>query len=254
MNFATHRSIRFALTMLLFLMGAVSLAKAQDSSNVERGINIDYIKVGNDSVDLSRLNLFAEQLSGKVLYLICLKYGGVEKDSGVFCLRISDSGSYISPVLKRDGITFVTSGNIASQLLGAYIRTSEICQVNLAFRVEKLADYWVARVFEVGIYGSLGIEQVITDDPNTSLLIAGKRGDRYSIKELLKLGSHVDASDIHGKTALMYAVENGHSGTVKALLEGRASLNIKSKEDKTALAYARLSGKKDIVKLLEKAG
>src|ERR1051325_8023866 len=150
--------------LVLFLSATSNLSLGQD-------VNLDLVS-SSIEVDAARLNLFPEQYRGKTLYFTCLKFGGLEKDRGVFCLRITNLGTYFVPMLHRDGITFVTSSRIASQVLATYISSSEreSCQIQIGFRVEQVEGYWIGRVFEIGISsGGFGVGEVISDDPDTSM-------------------------------------------------------------------------------------
>jgi hypothetical protein len=218
--------------------------------------NIDTVKVRDeDSVPAQKLALFAEQYRNHLIYYPCVTFRGIEKDKGVFCLAVTTyDGSRVGAYLKREGITFVVSPKIASTLIDMRWETQD-CNMTLGFKIEQMSEYWIAKVFEVGVHGSnYQTKSVLSEAPNISVLSAGKRGDKYAVEALLQWSNNVNTTDENGKTALMYAAENGHSKTVKTLLEKGADLTIKSKNGKTALMHAREAGMKDIAKVLEKAG
>ena len=218
--------------------------------------NIDTVKVRDeDSVSAQKLALFAEQYRNHIMYYSCVTFRGIEKDKGVFCLGVTTyDGSRVGAYLKKDGITFIVPPKIASALIDMRWETQD-CNMTLGFKIEQMSEYWIAKVFEIGLHGSnYQTKSVLSADPNISILSAGKRGDKYAVEALLQWSNNVNATDENGKTALMYAAENGHSKTVKALLENGADLTMKSKNGKTALMHAREASMKDVAKILEKAG
>ncbi len=72
------------------------------------------------------------------------------------------------------------------------------------------------------------------------------------IKELLKKGADVEASNRYGNTALMVAVYNGHLEVVKYLAECGVDLEVKDGD--TALMKAAINGHLDVVKCLAECG
>ena len=107
------------------------------------------------------------------------------------------------------------------------------------FLREKGAEEWVISKEE-----ALEVSQGFWDDE-------GYLKSFKEIKELLKKGADVEASNRYGNTALMVAVYNGHLELVKYLAECGADLEVKDKDGDMALDHARMWGKADCLKFLE---
>ncbi len=75
----------------------------------------------------------------------------------------------------------------------------------------------------------------LTQDVNSQLIEAGKKGETRNIKGLLAAGAEVDARDVMGVTALMHASAEGHTQSVKALLEAGADVDAHANDGLTAL-------------------
>ena len=83
------------------------------------------------------------------------------------------------------------------------------------------------------------------------------KGDLKSleeIKELLKKGADVNASNKYGDTALMIASEKGHMDVVKCLAECGVDVNASNKYGRTALMVAAIWGQIEVVKHLAELG
>ena len=74
------------------------------------------------------------------------------------------------------------------------------------------------------------------------------------IKELLKKGADVEASNKYGNRALMWAATFGKLDVVKCLVEHGADLEAKDGDGQTALIKAANWGKLDVVKYLVECG
>ena len=81
-----------------------------------------------------------------------------------------------------------------------------------------------------------------------------KRGDVEYIRNLLGLGTDVDARDRHGQTALMLAAHAGHREVVETLIAHRAVLNTTAKYSLNALMLAIIAGHAEVARLLADAG
>ena len=82
----------------------------------------------------------------------------------------------------------------------------------------------------------------------------GELKSQEEIKELLKKGADVNASDKYGDTALMVAAINGQLDVVKCLVELGADLEAKDGAGRTALMMVANWGKLDVVKCLAECG
>ena len=82
----------------------------------------------------------------------------------------------------------------------------------------------------------------------------GKIKSVEEIKELLKKGADVNASDKYGDTALMVAATLGKLDIVKCLVELGADLEAKDGAGRTALMMVANWGKLDVVKCLAECG
>ncbi len=82
----------------------------------------------------------------------------------------------------------------------------------------------------------------------------GKIKSVEEIKELLKKGADVNASDKYGDTALMVAATLGKLDVVKCLVELGADLEAKDGAGRTALMMVANWGKLDVVKCLAECG
>ena len=74
------------------------------------------------------------------------------------------------------------------------------------------------------------------------------------IKQLLKKGADVNASNKYGDTALMVAVYAGYMEVVKYLIDNGADFEAKDKDGQTALMWAAEHGHLEMVKYLVKIG
>ena len=89
---------------------------------------------------------------------------------------------------------------------------------------------------------------------DTALMMAVYNGHLEVVKYLAECGVDVNASDKHGRTALMNASENGHLEVVKYLVERGAQLDIQDKNGWTALIGAARGGYLEVVKYLVQNG
>ncbi len=93
----------------------------------------------------------------------------------------------------------------------------------------------------------------LTQDVNSQLIEAGKKGETRNIKGLLGAGAEVDAKDEKGVTALMHASAEGHTQSVEALLDAGADVDAKADDGLTALMVVA-RGKTEIARALLDAG
>ena len=84
----------------------------------------------------------------------------------------------------------------------------------------------------------------------TSLILAAKRGDYDTVKELLDNGANVNQTNKNGWTALHAAAYEGHTEVVALLLEWGANVNQADDSGATVLSMAACKGHIEIVRLL----
>jgi hypothetical protein len=100
------------------------------------------------------------------------------------------------------------------------------------------------------------IKQLAPSDPflkvtlELLLLRASVAANIACIRDLLELGTNVNARDENDSSALIIASRYGHSKIVQLLLAHRANLNIVDASGKTAFGWALQNGHTDIVDLL----
>ncbi len=92
-----------------------------------------------------------------------------------------------------------------------------------------------------------------TQDVNSQLIEAGKKGETRNIEGLLAAGAEVDAKDEKGVTALMHASAEGHIQSVEALLDAGADVDAQASDGLTALMVVA-RGKTEIARALLDAG
>jgi len=92
-----------------------------------------------------------------------------------------------------------------------------------------------------------------TQDVNSQLIEAGKKGETRNIKGLLAAGAEVDAKDEKGVTALMHASAEGHTQSVEALLDAGADVDAQADDGLTALMVVA-RGNTEIARALLDAG
>jgi len=93
----------------------------------------------------------------------------------------------------------------------------------------------------------------LTQDVNSQLIEAGKKGETRDIEGLLAAGAEVDAKDEKGVTALMHASAEGHTQSVEALLDAGAEVDAQADDGLTALMVVA-RGKTEIARALLDAG
>lgn len=92
---------------------------------------------------------------------------------------------------------------------------------------------------------------IITNDEDTPLIIASKRGHEKIVEYLLKHNEtefkvDVNSCDIYGETSLMLAAKLGYTKVVVHIINREADDRLKNNDDKTAL-YMAAERKQDIV-------
>ncbi len=92
-----------------------------------------------------------------------------------------------------------------------------------------------------------------TQDVNSQLIEAGRKGETRNIEGLLAAGAAVDAKDEKGVTALMHASAEGHTQSVEALLDAGADVNAQASDGLTALMVVA-RGNTEIARALLDAG
>ncbi|GFU04024.1 protein TANC2 [Nephila pilipes] len=82
------------------------------------------------------------------------------------------------------------------------------------------------------------------------LNLASKLGFLEIVKQLLKFGANINASDAFGTTPLMEAADQGYSKIVETLLSAGAQIYAKDKIGRCALSYAAEKGHLQLVDLI----
>ncbi len=91
-----------------------------------------------------------------------------------------------------------------------------------------------------------------TDDGNTPLHVAARRGHANVAEVLLACGADVNARSDSDLTALHWAAARGSAQVVRVLLSHKADPATKGGDDRTPLDIARQHGNKEIIQLLER--
>ena len=148
--------------------------------------------------------------------------------------------------LKKVKYLVYLGADVNARLYGKSVLSKAIEQ-NVGIEVqdflrEKGANEWVISKEEV-----LEVSKGFWDDE-------GDLKSLEEIKELLKKGADVNASDKYGRTALMMAARLGTLDVVKCLVEHGADFEAKDKDGWTALIKAAIFGKLDVVKCLAECG
>jgi len=90
-----------------------------------------------------------------------------------------------------------------------------------------------------------------SQDANTQLIEAGKKGETRKFEGLLAAGAEVDARDERGVTALMHASAEGHAQSVEALLDAGADVNAQANDGLSALMVVARGNTKIVRSLLD---
>jgi ankyrin repeat protein len=91
-------------------------------------------------------------------------------------------------------------------------------------------------------------------DNNILLINSANNNDLEKVKELIKAGADVNATDWNKETALMWSSRRGYTKIVAELLKAGADVNLKDNGGSTALMEATAQKHIDIVQLLKYAG
>ena len=86
---------------------------------------------------------------------------------------------------------------------------------------------------------------------DTALMVAATLGKLDIVKCLVELGADLEAQDKNGRTALMKAARDGYLEVVEYLVQNGADLEAKDKYGRTALNTAKYHGRDDCVEFLE---
>ena len=89
---------------------------------------------------------------------------------------------------------------------------------------------------------------------STPLIFAASIGDPQVVKELLAVGTEVDAREKEGKTALMISAQGGKTSLVDLLLQAGASVDLEDRKGFSALDFAIANGHYSACKRLISAG
>lgn len=93
-----------------------------------------------------------------------------------------------------------------------------------------------------------------TEDGESALLIAARKGHRDIVGFLLDQGADVNRPGGHGITALHVAARDGRQGLATLLLERGADPNAAADSNSTPLMEAAVRGRRELVDLLVRAG
>lgn len=102
------------------------------------------------------------------------------------------------------------------------------------------------------IQGNSKDAKLYSDDEDTPLHIAAKKGYLDIVRLLIEHGAFVDSTNRKEQTPLHWAVHNRHVQVIEYLLQFGADINAKENEGDTALAWAIYLGLIDIAQLLLK--
>ncbi|MDA8576048.1 ankyrin repeat domain-containing protein, partial [Candidatus Marinamargulisbacteria bacterium] len=94
------------------------------------------------------------------------------------------------------------------------------------------------------------INDPLTPNGSTALMIAAQKGHEEIVKLLLEKGADANLAQNNGCTALMLAAGVGNNNIVELLLEKGADANLAHNNGWTALMIAAQDGYKNIVELL----
>ncbi|OKP09891.1 Ankyrin repeat domain-containing protein 50 [Penicillium subrubescens] len=95
------------------------------------------------------------------------------------------------------------------------------------------------------------MKQNALNQKSSALLWAAERGIEATAVISISNGSHIEITDIHGRTPLFWAAYNGHEAVVKILLDTESvDADIKDSKGETPLLAAAQHGHAAVVKLL----
>lgn len=92
---------------------------------------------------------------------------------------------------------------------------------------------------------------------NDQLIIAARKNDITKVRELIKKGANINATEKvigEGQTALFHAASYGHTEIVKLLIQSGADVNARPSGRSTALMMAAWAGYTNTVRVLLNAG
>lgn len=98
--------------------------------------------------------------------------------------------------------------------------------------------------------GAYDVNNKVTDDGATTLMLEARRGDVAIVKRLLRIGASVQEADQAGRVALMYAAEGGDIGTLTVLSRIEPFVDFRDKYGFTALHIATMEGHSNAVSFL----
>jgi hypothetical protein len=88
----------------------------------------------------------------------------------------------------------------------------------------------------------------------SELIAAARKGDRATVRRLIRNGSDPNFSDAAGLTALMWAAREGHPSLAAALLKAGADPNARDRRRQTALHHAAAGKHQAVIRALASAG
>lgn len=100
----------------------------------------------------------------------------------------------------------------------------------------------------------VGVNDPVTVDGLTALMLAVSCGNDQIIELLLAAGADPNITNVHGQGAMMLAAESGSLKAVKALLPLTTNLNTQAMDSNTALSGAAKRGHQAVVEALLEAG
>jgi ankyrin repeat protein len=83
---------------------------------------------------------------------------------------------------------------------------------------------------------------------------SASKGNAIAVRDQIRLGVDLEATDSAGQTALILAAAAGHAEIVAELIKAGANINARDQDARTPLDKARLGGHSAVVKLLVAAG
>jgi hypothetical protein len=86
------------------------------------------------------------------------------------------------------------------------------------------------------------------------LIAAARKGDRTTVRRLIRNGLDPNSRDGRGLTALMWAAQEGHPSLATILLKAGAEPNARDRQGQTALHHAALGKHRAVIRTLAAAG